>query len=95
MHKRTFQSLKHTFMRVSSLPQSCFDKKTKYLMKFFFQIHNMVGEDMIHALTCVSGPETHVYACLRSSPAFFDNKTNLKSFWFYYQNKLGEDLRHA
>ena len=28
-------------------------------------------------------------------PPYFDNKTNLKSFWFYYQNMVGEDLRHA
>ena len=27
--------------------------------------------------------------------ANFDNKTNLQSFWFYYQNIVGEDLRHA
>ena len=27
--------------------------------------------------------------------AYFDNKTKLKGFWFYYQNMLGEDLRHA
>ena len=26
---------------------------------------------------------------------FFDNKTNLKSIWFFYQNMVGEDLRHA
>ena len=37
----------------------------------------MVGEEMRHALTSVSGPETHVYACLRSSlQAYFDEKSN-------------------
>ena len=27
--------------------------------------------------------------------AYFDNKTNFYIFWFYYQNMVGEDLRHA
>ena len=29
--------------------------------------------------TCVSGPETHVYACLRSSPPYFDFKKQIIS----------------
>ena len=28
-------------------------------------------------------------------PPNFDNKTNLKSIQFYYQNMVGEDLKHA
>ena len=28
-------------------------------------------------------------------PPYFDNKTNLKSIQFYYQNMVGEDLKHA
>ena len=28
-------------------------------------------------------------------PPYFDNKTNLYSFWFHYQNMVGEDLQHA
>ena len=34
----------------------------------------MVAEDLRHAQTCILRPETHVYACLRSSPTFFDLK---------------------
>ena len=28
-------------------------------------------------------------------PEYFDNKTKNFINWFYYQNMLGEDLRHA
>ena len=28
-------------------------------------------------------------------PTYFDNKTNLWSIWFYYQNMVGEELKHA
>ena len=35
---------------------------------------------------CVSGPETHVYACLRSSPPYFDKKTK----YFYKLVLLSE-----
>ena len=31
----------------------------------------MVGEDLRHEQTCVSGPETHVYAGLSFYPAIF------------------------
>ena len=56
----------------------------------------MVGEDLRHAQTCVSGPETHVNSCLRSSPPYFDFKKN-KYFinCFSIQNLLDEHLRHA
>ena len=47
---------------------------------------------------CVSGPETHVYACLRSGhpPPFFDlKKPEFIKCLFFYQKMVGEDLRHA
>ena len=70
MHKHAFQALKRTFMHVSGLPPPFFDKKTICkVIGFFYQI--MVGEDMRNAKTSVSGPETHVYAYLRSSPTLF------------------------
>ena len=28
-------------------------------------------------------------------PPYFVNKTNLQSIWFYHQNMVGEDLKHA
>ena len=61
---------KHTFMHVSGLPPTNFDKKT---ITFYIDFLNqsIVGEDVGHSKTCVSGPETHIYACLRSSPNIF------------------------
>ena len=97
MHKRAFQALKGTFMDVSSLPTPDFDlKKTKCFINLFFY-QNMVGKDLRHAYTCVSGPETHVYACLRSGhpPPFFDLKKLIYKVFVFYQNMVGEDLRHA
>ena len=35
MHKRAFQALKRTFMHVSGLRSTFFDKKTNYLIIFF------------------------------------------------------------
>ena len=55
-------------MHVSGLPQHILIKN-QLLFKLFFLNQNMVGEDVGHAKTRVSGPETHVYVCLRSSPA--------------------------
>ena len=69
MHKGAFQALKRTLMHVSDLPPPYFDFKKLIFYKLFFFNQNMVGEDLIHA--CVSGPETHVYACLKSSPTLF------------------------
>ena len=70
MHKRAFQALKRTFIHVSGLsPPFCDKKKPIYKVIVFHQI--MVWEDLRHAKMCVSGPETHFYACLRSSPTIF------------------------
>ena len=55
----------------------------------------MVVEELRNVKNCVSGPETHVYACLKSSiTVFWFRKQNYKVFLFY-QNMVGEDLRHA
>ena len=70
MHKRAFQVLKRTFMHVSGLHPACFDFKNFYKIFSFFN-HNKVGEDLRLAQTCVSGPETHVFACLRFCPTIF------------------------
>ena len=70
MHKRASQGLKRTFMHVSGLHPAYFDLKKVYKIIRFFS-HNKVGEDLRLAQTCVSGPETHVFACLRSSPTIF------------------------
>ena len=67
MNESAFQGLKRTFMHVSGLPQAKFDKKNHLLYKLFF-LSKMVCEDLRHAKTCVSEPETEVYACIRSSP---------------------------
>ena len=70
MHKHAFQALKRTFMHVSALPPQDFDSKTNlYIVWFNYQ--KMVKEDLRHAKTSVSGLETHVYACLMSSPTIF------------------------
>ena len=56
----------------------------------------MVGEDLRHAQTCVSEPETHFYTCLRSSPTIFWFKKQMyKVFGFSSKYAWGEDLRHA
>ena len=69
MLKRAFQGLKHTFMHASGLPHHILLRKTKHFIIFSYQ--KMVEEDLRHAQTCVSRPETHVYAFLRSSPTIF------------------------
>ena len=62
--------MKRTFMHVLGLPRHIFIKKSFYeVFGFFYQ--NMEGEDLRHAKTWVSGPQTHAYACLRSSPTIF------------------------
>ena len=48
MHKRAFQALKRTLMKVSDLPPSYFDLKKLIIYKLVFY-QNMVGEDLIHA----------------------------------------------
>ena len=57
----------------------------------------MVREDLTHAQSCVSDPETHVYACLRSSPSNFDLKKNFSPSFcsFFNQNMVAEDLRNV
>ena len=49
----------------------------------------MMGEDLIDALTCVSGPETHNYACLRSSRPYFVKKTKYIINCFFFKSKYG------
>ena len=79
MQKRAFQALKRTFLHVSGLPPPFLDKKNYKVIGFY---KTMVWEDLRHAKTCVSGPETHVYACLRSSPPYFEKKTASKVIGF-------------
>ena len=58
-------------------------KKTNYFINCFFFCQKMVGEDLRHAKTCVSEPETDVYACLRFSLTMFWFQTNyLRNFFF-------------
>ena len=72
MEKSEFQDdLKRTFVHISGLPPPYFDKKTKLFKSIFFSNQKMAGEDLRHAYTCVLGPETHVFACLMSSPTKF------------------------
>ena len=78
-HKRTFQDLKGTIMHVSSLTSPYFDKKsTIFTISCFYP--NMVRKNLRHPLTCVLGPETHVYACCRSSPTLFWFKNQLVKY---------------
>ena len=74
MHKRAFQTLKRTLMHVSGLSPPYSDKKN-WFIKYFALLSKYGEEDLKHAKMCVSGPETLVYACLRSSPPYFDKKT--------------------
>ena len=69
-HKRAFHDLKRTIMHVSSIPSPYFDKKST-ILKIGCFYPNMVRENLRHPWTCVSGPETHVYACCRSSLTIF------------------------
>ena len=79
MHKRAFQALQRTFMHVSGLPPPYFDKKTNLYFRRAFQAlkrtlvfyQNMVGERPETCINVRFRPETHVYACLRSSPTIF------------------------
>ena len=51
MHKRAFQAPKRTFMHVSGLPPTYFEKKKKQLLLnlvFFFN-QNTVGKDLRQA----------------------------------------------
>ena len=60
----------------------------------FYQ--NMGREDLRHALTCVSGPETQFYTFLRSSITIFWLKKEQKLDEIFLKIKyVGEDLRHA
>ena len=68
MYKRAFQSLKRTFMHVSGLCSPYFGLKNQLNYKFVFFYQNIMGDALRHAQTCVSGSETRVYACFRSSP---------------------------
>ena len=78
MHKRTFHGLKRTFMHVSGLLPTYFDlKKSNYFTIWLFLNQNTMGEDQRHTETCVLGPETHVYACPRSSPPCFDKNKQM------------------
>ena len=53
----------------------CFTKNFK-LTGFF----NYGGEELRYAKTCVSGPETHVYAGLMSFPPCFNKKLGILKF---------------
>ena len=75
-HKRAFQDLKRTIIHVSILTSTYFDKKST-TFKFGCFYPNMVRENLSHPSTCVSGPETHVSACCRSSPTLFWFKNQL------------------
>ena len=94
MYKSAFQELTRAFMHVSRLPLPYFDLKNQ-IIKYFFSHQNMVGEDLRKALTCVPAPETHVYACLRSSPPYFCKKPFYEVLGFFLSKYGGEDLRHA
>ena len=95
MHKRTFHGLKRTFMHVSGLLPTYFDlKKSNYFIIWLFLNQNTMGEDQRHTETCVLGPETHVYACPRSSPPCFDKKPNALLIGFLSKYD-GGNLSHA
>ena len=65
-----FKDLKRTIMHVSSLTSPYFDKKSAtFKIGCFYP--KMARENLRHPSTCVSGPETHVSACCRSSPTLF------------------------
>ena len=133
MHKRSFQSLKRTFMRVSGLSLPYFDFKNQLLYNFFLSKYGggrhetctnvrfrpwnarfcmpqvflplfwlkkpiykvigflnqiMEGEDLRHEWTCVSGPQTQVYACLRSYHTI-DWLKKIYGKLFFFQSKYG------
>ena len=60
MHERAFQALKRTILNVSGLPHHTLIKRRTIfkVIDFFYQ-------------NVYSGPETHVYSCLSSSPTIF------------------------
>ena len=57
----------------------------KLITSYFFLNPNMVEEELCHAKTCVSGPETHVYTCLRSSSSIFCLKNQFIKKIFYFK----------
>ena len=69
-----------------------FDIKKKTILKVIgFWNQNMVDEEMRHAQTCVSGPKTHVYACLRfSSTIFWLKKPITFQIVFFFNQKWCE-----
>ena len=93
-HKRAFQDLKRTIMHVLSLTSPYFDKKsTTFKIGCFYP--KMIRENLRHPSTCVSGPETHVSACCRSSLTLFWLKNQLIKYLILNQILVGEDLRYA
>ena len=48
MHKRALQSLRRTFMSLSSLPQPYFDFKKKQLIYKLVFYQKMMGEEFMH-----------------------------------------------
>ena len=75
MYRRAFQALKRKFIHVSDLPTPYFVKIKTIFKAIGFLSNYGVGRP-VTCKTCVSGPETHVYACLKSSPPYFDLKKN-------------------
>ena len=86
MHKRVFQALKRAFMHVSGLHPAYFDKMNQ---KFYKRIllSKYGGGRPETCLNGRSGPETHVYASLRSSPPNFD-KNNQLLYNFFFKIKI-------
>ena len=85
-HKLAFQALKGTFMHVSSLTTSIIWWKTKFFINSFLN-QNMAGEDLRHAQTCVSGPETHFYTHVSGLPLpYFDLKNQFIKYLIFRQS---------
>ena len=92
MHKRAFQALKRTFRHVSGLPLSYFDKKSIY--KFLLLSKNAGGRPE----TCINVRFRAWNARLCMSQVFPQDIMIIKlviKILVYYQNMVGEDLRHA
>ena len=93
MPKFSVQALKRVFMHVSHLPPPHFDFKKSFYRRIGFLSKYYGGTletclnvrfRLRNARLCMSQAFPHHILILKK----------LKSNWFFYQNMVGEDLRH-
>ena len=95
MHKRAFQALKRTFMHVSGLPPPYFDNKNQILYELV--LLSKYGGGSPETCINVRFRALNVRLCMfQDFPRhILIVKLIYKVFGFFYQNMVGEVLKHA